>query len=282
VQATTTSLLHHGAKSPRHQTGGTTPLARWSQLDSGRSRRGVRRRWANAAQGVVAVASIVGAFLLGGCGWLPANISASPDNGWAPLSVQFSLHNTVRVIEWLWDFGDGSANTSPSPVHIYTAPGSYTVTLTATYVTASGLEAVYVTTQSNCVVVRDPAPAEPQDRIGLLGVTPAAGAALACGAVVPFRVSVEYETSVPSDELRACAELGLPNGRCIGLGCIPVVGSAGTATIECLVNVSVLQQVLSVDPTYTGVAYLGISIGVGNAALDWRSLPDCSYTVTGP
>jgi hypothetical protein len=38
-------------------------------------------------------------------------------------------------------------------MHTYTVPGSYAVTLTVTYVTAAGREAVDVTSQSDCVVV---------------------------------------------------------------------------------------------------------------------------------
>jgi PKD repeat protein len=33
---------------------------------------------------------------------------------------------------WLWDFGDGNTSTEQYPTHIYNAPGTYTVTLTAT------------------------------------------------------------------------------------------------------------------------------------------------------
>ncbi|MDR2121917.1 MAG: T9SS type B sorting domain-containing protein [Flavobacteriaceae bacterium] len=54
--------------------------------------------------------------------------------------VQFfdkSITNVGKIVKWQWDFGDtgsGEANTDTisNPVHHYTAPGSYNVTLTAT------------------------------------------------------------------------------------------------------------------------------------------------------
>lgn len=34
---------------------------------------------------------------------------------------------------WQWDFGDGNSSTAQNPTHLYTTPGTYTVTLTASY-----------------------------------------------------------------------------------------------------------------------------------------------------
>jgi len=36
------------------------------------------------------------------------------------------------IVGWLWDFGDGTDSTEQNPVHTYTVPGTYTVTLTVT------------------------------------------------------------------------------------------------------------------------------------------------------
>jgi len=36
------------------------------------------------------------------------------------------------VVAWHWDFGDGHTSTDREPVHVYAAPGRYTVTLTVT------------------------------------------------------------------------------------------------------------------------------------------------------
>ncbi|MCC4771150.1 PKD domain-containing protein [Methanosarcina sp. DH2] len=61
-----------------------------------------------------------------------ASFSASPQEGNAPLTVQFTDTSTGNVTSWLWDFGDGNNSTSQSPSHIYSSSGKYTVGLTVT------------------------------------------------------------------------------------------------------------------------------------------------------
>jgi len=56
-----------------------------------------------------------------------------------PVYQNIPSRNTVRFIDkslnnptsWVWDFGDGETSTEENPVHIYTADGLYTVSLTA-------------------------------------------------------------------------------------------------------------------------------------------------------
>ncbi len=66
----------------------------------------------------------------------PANFSAEPRSGPAPLTVVFrdlSVPLEGVVSAWQWDFGDGSpVVTQAHPIHVYTEPGAYTVTLTTT------------------------------------------------------------------------------------------------------------------------------------------------------
>ncbi|NIA12492.1 MAG: PKD domain-containing protein [Nitrospiraceae bacterium] len=65
---------------------------------------------------------------------------ATPTTGTAPLVVQF---NGIAVTgpgltaeTWTWSFGDGSTGTGQNPSHTYTAPGTYTVSLTVDAVVA--------------------------------------------------------------------------------------------------------------------------------------------------
>jgi tripartite motif-containing protein 71 len=60
-----------------------------------------------------------------------ADFSASPLSGDAPLKVTFTDLSTGSPASWQWAFGDGSTSTGQSPDHEYTAPGLYTVSLTA-------------------------------------------------------------------------------------------------------------------------------------------------------
>ncbi|HEX73065.1 MAG TPA: PKD domain-containing protein, partial [Candidatus Hydrogenedentes bacterium] len=85
--------------------------------------------------------------ILGGClllcGCLPAaRFTADTTSGDAPLTVTFTDNSaTMSLLQinmsalcpirtWDWDFGDGGGSTDENPVHVYTQPGTYTVSLT--------------------------------------------------------------------------------------------------------------------------------------------------------
>ncbi|HQM49220.1 MAG TPA: PKD domain-containing protein [Candidatus Hydrogenedentes bacterium] len=80
--------------------------------------------------------------MLGGCPKpaLPtAGFTASPRTGTVPLEVAFSDQSSAggaEITEWSWQLGDGHTSNDSNPVHIYTVPGTYTVSLTVT--TAAG------------------------------------------------------------------------------------------------------------------------------------------------
>jgi PKD repeat protein len=63
---------------------------------------------------------------------LEANFSASPTEGPAPLAVVFTNTSTGDYTQAWWNYGDGQSyiGTLLLPSHVYTAAGSYTVTLT--------------------------------------------------------------------------------------------------------------------------------------------------------
>lgn len=53
-----------------------------------------------------------------------------PTSGYAPLEVAFqSTGGGGRPSSWAWDFGDGNTSTEEHPIHEYTTPGIYDVTL---------------------------------------------------------------------------------------------------------------------------------------------------------
>lgn len=55
-------------------------------------------------------------------------------------TVAFTDQSTNEPDSWLWDFGDGNSSTEQNPLHTYAANGTYTVQLTATNATGSGVE----------------------------------------------------------------------------------------------------------------------------------------------
>jgi PKD repeat protein/predicted MPP superfamily phosphohydrolase len=59
-----------------------------------------------------------------------ADFAASPSAGFAPLAVSFT-DLSLAATAWQWDFGDGTGSSERNPSHVYLAPGSYSVTLTA-------------------------------------------------------------------------------------------------------------------------------------------------------
>jgi PKD repeat protein len=69
---------------------------------------------------------------------VPPNVAFqhSPEEPAVNETVQFdaTLSNDIdgSIVDYEWDFGDGSTGHGPTPIHTYEDPGSYTVTLTIT------------------------------------------------------------------------------------------------------------------------------------------------------
>ncbi len=72
-----------------------------------------------------------------------AVIVADPTSGPAPLVVQFDGTSSSApddtILDYYWDFNDGSTSRFPKPTHVFRQPGTYEVSLRV--VTAGGLEA---------------------------------------------------------------------------------------------------------------------------------------------
>jgi PKD repeat protein len=56
-----------------------------------------------------------------------ADVVAGPHQ----LRVRFTDNSTNYPTKWSWTFGDGCVSTLQNPVHIYSTPGTYTVSVTA-------------------------------------------------------------------------------------------------------------------------------------------------------
>ncbi|GAB4406588.1 MAG: hypothetical protein OHK0039_08350 [Bacteroidia bacterium] len=60
-----------------------------------------------------------------------ALFSANTTVACPPQTVNFASLATgdTSIVQWLWDFGDGTTGSGPNPAHLYTQPGNYDVTL---------------------------------------------------------------------------------------------------------------------------------------------------------
>ncbi|MGA9029817.1 MAG: PKD domain-containing protein, partial [Methanoregula sp.] len=60
-----------------------------------------------------------------------ASFISNASSGNVPLTVQFMDSSLNTPTSWTWLFGDGGISSLQNPAHIYTTPGTYTVTLIA-------------------------------------------------------------------------------------------------------------------------------------------------------
>ncbi len=84
-----------------------------------------------------------------------AAFSADVTEGAAPLTVTFTDASTGYPAGWDWNFGDGSSvnATDRSPVHTFTNPGTYTISLSVTNSAGSDTH-----TENSCITVHLPPP----------------------------------------------------------------------------------------------------------------------------
>jgi hypothetical protein len=61
---------------------------------------------------------------------LQAVFGASPRSVYVGDQIAFSDESIGNPLSWSWTFGDGGTSTEQNPVHVYAAPGEYTVSLT--------------------------------------------------------------------------------------------------------------------------------------------------------
>lgn len=73
-------------------------------------------------------------------------ITADPQSGPAPLTVNFTATNIGQsnIDTWSWVFGDGGTSTEQNPTHIYNTAGTYNAQVTATGIGGSTTESVTI------------------------------------------------------------------------------------------------------------------------------------------
>jgi len=83
-----------------------------------------------------------------------ADFIGVPTSGVVPLVVNFTDTSNFVATSWFWDFGDSHIDIVQNPSHQYDAPGTYTVTLTASNIVV-GSKSV---TKSNYITAVAPVP----------------------------------------------------------------------------------------------------------------------------
>jgi M6 family metalloprotease-like protein len=96
-----------------------------------------------------------------------ADFTGTPTSGPAPLTVAFTDQSTGLVDAWAWGFGDGAVADVQHPSHVYTAPGSYDVSLTTSNAGGSDTEA-----KAGYIIVLPDPPAAEFSAAPSMGVVP--------------------------------------------------------------------------------------------------------------
>lgn len=79
-----------------------------------------------------------------------ANFESNASSGTGPVYVQFHETAIGNVTSWKWNFGDSKTSTDKNPIHTYTKPGKYNVTLTCT--NQAGISSI---TKNNFITVTE-------------------------------------------------------------------------------------------------------------------------------
>ena len=79
---------------------------------------------------------------------LNAGFSGTPTSGKVGLRVKFTDESVGPVKSWLWVFGDKGTSRSKNPGHIYSQPGTYSVTLTV-----KNGKCAHTTTKTNYITI---------------------------------------------------------------------------------------------------------------------------------
>lgn len=81
-----------------------------------------------------------------------SSFTASTPNPAANSIVQFTDTSAGGPTTWAWDFGDGATSTQQNPTHVWAAPGSFSVRLTAGNASGSNSAVLAVTVTAETVL----------------------------------------------------------------------------------------------------------------------------------
>jgi PKD repeat protein len=218
-----------------------------------------------------------------------AYFDATPTLGPGPLAVSFSDLTTGAVLAWSWDFGDGASSSEPSPVHVYTVPGTYSVTLTAT-----GPGGQDVRTRPDLITVESPPPGAAFDASPTSGNAPLTVQFTDLSSVLATSWSWDFgdgagESTANPEHVYAqpglytvALTVGGPDGvhsvtraDLVSVQAPPTLADFGAAPVSGVVPLAVVFQDLS-TPDVTGWSW-----AFGDGASSTEASPTHTYTVPG-
>lgn len=165
------------------------------------------------------------------------------------LTVSFTDASTADpgpILEWMWDFGDGTTSTDPNPVHTYAEPGEYDVCLT---IHADGAcwddvceSNIPVAGGGECMVSAELAALDGTSAQFIGAVTPAPDVVTYTWIFGDGSTFTETTAGTPSDPVHTYAEPGVYNvcvvietgGGCVDEYCfeIEIPGGGGDCTAD--------------------------------------------------
>jgi DNA-binding beta-propeller fold protein YncE len=89
-------------------------------------------------------------------GQVVADFSASPTEGYRPLTVSFVNLSQGDIVTYLWNFGDGQESSQKDPVHKYKRKGTYSVILKVFGNSSQDTESKdsYIVVKSRCIFIQ--------------------------------------------------------------------------------------------------------------------------------
>jgi uncharacterized repeat protein (TIGR01451 family) len=140
-----------------------------------------------------------------------ANFSSNVTSGYAPLNVQFN-DSSENATSLYWDFGDGANSTEQNLMHIFFAPGNFTVNLTASNAngTSSSLATINVL-NANCSIMKTVTDVAGQGPRG--NVT-------AAGDIISYEINVNNTAGIPLTNVTVTDPMlgGILNVTNLGIG----------------------------------------------------------------
>lgn len=201
------------------------------------------------------------------------NFVGTPLSGFLPLTVAFSPIVQGNATEFLWDLGDGNTSTSSTAfTHVYTEPGTYTISLTVT-----GFGGTTTKTRTNYVTANAVIPAPTVD----FSFTPPDGYTPLTVTFTSITTNVDFyswdfgdgTTSTSANPTKTYSSAGIYTVSLTGTG---GGGTRTTTKINCIEVVAIPLP----SPNFVASPNTGYATITSLSFIDGTTVSNPSYPVT--